>query len=154
MTLYTVSFVVVQSLSHVWLFAIPWTAAQILCPSLSPRVCSNSCPLSECCHPNIPSSVAPSPLICYPDSFPASGLLQRVSSSHQVTKALEFRFSSVLLVNTLDWSSLGFIGLISLQSKGLSRVFSRTIIRKHKFFGAQHSLRSNSHICTWLLEKP
>ena len=62
--------------------------------------------------------------------------------------------TSVLSMNTQDWSALGWAGWISLQSKGLSRVFSNTTVQKHQFFGAQLSLYSNSHIHTWLLEKP
>ena len=62
--------------------------------------------------------------------------------------------ASVLPVNTQDWSPLGWTGWISLQSKGLSRVFSNTTVQKHQFFGSQLSLWSNSHIHTWLLEKP
>ena len=61
--------------------------------------------------------------------------------------------ASVLTVNIQDWFPLGWTGLISLQSEGLSRVFSNTTVRKHQFFSAQPFLLSNSHICTWLLEK-
>ena len=73
------------------------------------------------------------------------GLFQWVSSSHQVAKVLEFQPASVLPMNTQDWSPLGWTGWISLQSKGLSRVFSNTTVQKHQFFGAQLSLWSNSH---------
>ena len=62
--------------------------------------------------------------------------------------------ASVLPMNTQDWFPLGWTGWISLQSKGLSRVFSNTIVQKHQFFGTQLSSQSNSHIHTWLLEKP
>ena len=62
--------------------------------------------------------------------------------------------ASVLPVNIQDWFPLGLNGLISLQSKGYSRIFAKTTIRKHQFFSAQPSVWSNSHICTWLLEKP
>ena len=78
------------------------------------------------------------------------GLSRLVSSSHQVASAS----ASVLPMNTQDWSPLGWTGSISLQSKGLSRVFSNTTVQKHQFFGAQLSLWSSSHIHTWLLEKP
>jgi len=82
------------------------------------------------------------------------GLLKWVSSSHQVAEVSAFRAStSVLLVNIQDWS-LGLIGWISLQSKGLSRVSSNTTVQKHQFFSAQLSLWSLSRINTWLLEKP
>ena len=83
------------------------------------------------------------------------GLFKWVSSLRQVTKVLEFSAStSVLPVNTQDWSPLGWTGWISLQSKGLSRVFSNTTVQKHQFFGAHLYSQSNSHIHTWLLEKP
>ena len=79
------------------------------------------------------------------------GLFQGISSLHQVAKLLEFSASvSVLPMNTQDWFPLGWTGWISLQSKGLSRVFSNTTVQKHQFFGTQLSLWSNSHIHTWL----
>ena len=82
------------------------------------------------------------------------GLFQRVSSLHQLTKVLEFQLSaSVLPMNIQGWLPLELIGLISLQSNILSRVFSNTTIQKHQFFSTQPSLWSNSHIYTWLLEK-
>ena len=82
------------------------------------------------------------------------GLFQWVSSSHQVVKVLGASAStSVLPMNIQDWLPLGWTGLISLQSKGLSRVFSSTTVQKHQFFGAQPSSQSNSHIHTWPLEK-
>ena len=80
-------------------------------------------------------------------------LFQWVSSSHQVGKVLgDSASASVLPVNIQDWFPLGLTGLISLQSKGLSRVFSNTTVQKHQFFGTQLSLSSNTHIHTWLLE--
>ena len=83
------------------------------------------------------------------------GLFKWVSSSHQVAKVLGVSTStSVLPMNTQDWSPLGWTGWISSQSKGLSRVFSNTTVQKHQFFCAQLSLQSNSHIHTWPLEKP
>ena len=84
------------------------------------------------------------------------GLFKWVSSSHQVAKVLEFQLQhqSFQWMNIQDWFLLGWIGWISLQSKGLSRVFSSTLVQKHQFFGTQPSLRSNSHIHTQLLEKP
>ena len=82
------------------------------------------------------------------------GLFQWVSSSHQVAKSIEALASaSVLLVNIQDWFPLGLTGLISLQSKGLSRVCSSTTVQKHQFFSIQLSLWSNSHIHTWPMEK-
>jgi len=116
--------------------------------SLSPRVCPNSCPLSWWCHPTISSSVT-----CFssrPQSFPESGsflMSQLFSSSGQINGASV----SVLPVNIQDWSPLGWTDWISLQSKGLSRVFSNTTVQKHQFFSTQPSLQSNCHIHTWLL---
>ena len=82
-------------------------------------------------------------------------LFQWVGSLHQVAKVLGVSAStSVLPMNTQDWSPLGWTGWISLQSKGLSRIFSNTTVQKHQFFGAQPSSQSNSHIHTWPLEKP
>ena len=114
-------------------------------------VCSNSCPLSPWCHPTISSSVAPFSSCL--QSFPESGSFSMswlFASSGQSIGAL----ASVLLMNIKDWFPLGLTGLISLQSKGLPRVFSSTTVRKHQFFSIQPSLWSNSHIHTWLLEKP
>ena len=125
---------------------------RLLCPSLSPRGCSNSCPLRPWCHPTISSSVTP---FSCPQSFPASGSF--LVSQHFTPDGQSIGASasaSVLPVNILGWVPLGLTGLISLQSKGLSRVFSNTTVQKHQFFGAQPSLWSNSHFCTWLLEKP
>ena len=82
------------------------------------------------------------------------GLFQWVSSSHQVAKILESASASVLPMNIQEWFPLGLTGWISLQSKGLSWVFSNTTVQKHQFLDTQLSLWSNSHIHTWLLEKP
>ena len=122
------------------------------CPSPTPGVYSNSCPLSQWCHPTISSSVVP--FSSCPQSFPASGsfpMSQLFSWGGQSIGASAS--ASVLPLNTQDWS-LGWTGGISLQSKGLSRVFSNTTVQKHQFFGAQLSSQSNSHIHTWPLEKP
>ena len=122
------------------------------CPSPTPRPCSNLSPLSWWCHPIISSSVIP---FSFPQSFLASGSFPmsrllawggqriRVSASE-----------SILPMNIQDWSPLGWTGWISLQSKGLSRVFSNIIAQKNHFFCAQLSVWSNSHIYTWPLEKP
>ena len=122
-------------------------------PSPTPGVYSNSCPLSQWCHPAISSSVVlfsscPQPLPALGSFqvstfFPSGGQSIGVSASE-----------SVLPMNTQDWSPLGWTGWIFLQSKGLSRVFSNTTVQKHQFFGAQLSPQSNSHIHTWPLEKP
>ena len=119
------------------------------CPSPTPGACSNSCPLSRWCHPTISSSVI---LFCL-QSFPASGSFPMnwlFASCGQNIGAS----ASVLPMNIQDWFPLGLTGLIFLQSKGLSRVFSNTTVQKHQFFGAQLSSQSNSLIHTWLLEKP
>ena len=85
--------------------------------------------------------------------FQHQGLFKWVSSSHQVAKSIGVSAStSVLPMNTQDWSPLGWTGWISLQSKGLSRVFSNTAVQNHPFFDTQLSSQSNSHIHTWLLE--
>ena len=144
--------VVVQSLSSVWLCA-PWTAAPRLpCPSLSPGVCSDSCTLSQWYHPTISSSVIP--FSSCPQSFPASGsfpMSQFFPSSGQSIG--DSASSSVPPMNIHDWFPLGLTGLTSSQSRGFSRVFSSTTIRKHQYFGTQPSLFSSSYICTWLLKK-
>ena len=123
------------------------------CPSPTPGVYSNSCPLSRWCHPTISSSVILffSCLQSFPasGSFPVSQLF--TSDGHSIGVSAS---ASVLPVNIQDWSPLGWTGWISLQSKGLSRVFSNTTVQKHQFFSTQLSLWPNSHIHTWLLEKP
>ena len=128
-------------------------SARLPCPSPSPRVCSNVCPLSPWCHPTIsPSFIAFSS--CLPSS-PASGsfLMSRFfASGGQSIRASAS--ASILPMNIQDLFPLGLIAWISLQSKGLSRIFSNTIVQKHQFFGTQPSLWSNSQIHTWLLEKP
>ena len=97
----------------------------------------------------------PGPFSSCPQYFPASGYFpmnQLFTSGGQSIGASAS--ASVLPMNIQGWFSLGLTGLVSLQSQGLSRVFSSTTIQKHQFFGVQPSLWSNSHICTWLLEKP
>ena len=127
--------------------------ARLPCPSLSPRACSNSCSSSRWCHTSISSSVAPFSSCL--QSFPASGsfLMSHLFASGDQSIGVSAS-ASVLPVNTQDWSPLGWTGWISLQSKGLSRVFSNTTVQKHQFFSAQPSLWANSHMHTWLLEKP
>ena len=123
------------------------------CPSPTPGTYSNSCSLSWWCHPTISSSVIP--FSSCPQSFSASGSFQMsqlfASGSQNIGVSAS---TSVLPMNTQDWSLLGWTGWISLQSKGLSRVFSNTTVQKHQFFGTQLSSQSNAHIHTWLLEKP
>ena len=122
------------------------------CPSPTPRVYPNSWPLCQWCHPTISSSVIPlsSRLQSFPasGSFPVSQLFAWGGQSIGVSAS-----TSVLPVNTQDWSPLGWTSWISLQSKGLSRVFSNTTVQTHPFFCAQLSSQSNSHIHIWPLEK-
>ena len=143
----------VQSLSHVQLFATPWIAARQASLSITNSQSSPK-PMS------IKLVMPYSHLICFvpfssclqslPESgsFPMSQLCAWGGQSTGVS-ALE----SVLSMNTQGWSPLGWIGWISLQSKGLSRVFSNSTIQKHQFFSSQPSSQSNSHIHTWLLKK-
>ena len=115
------------------------------CPSPTPKVCSNSCPLSQWCHPTISSPI-----------FFFSSCLQSFQASRSFPMSQYFPSgdqsigvsapASVLPVNIQDWFSFRLTGLISLQSKGLSRVFSNTTVQKHQFFSAQPFLWSNPHI--------
>ena len=127
--------------------------ARPACPSPTPWVCSNSCPSSWWCHSAISSSVVP--FSSCPQSLPASRSfpMSQLFAWGGQTFAVSAS-ASVLPMNTQDWSPLGWTGWISLQSKGLSRVFSNTTVQKHQFFGTQLSSQSNSHIHTWPLEKP
>ena len=123
------------------------------CPSPTPRVYSNPCPSRRWCQPAISSSVVP--FSSWPQSLPASGSFPMSQLFPRGGQIIGVSASaSVLPMNTQDWSPLGWTGWISLQSKGLSRVFSNTIVQKHQFFSVQLSSQSNSHIHTWLLEKP
>ena len=123
------------------------------CPSPTPGVHSNSSPSSQWCYPAISSSVVPFSSCL--QSFPASGSFQMSQFFTSGGQSIGVSAStSVLPMNTQDWSPLGWTGWISLQSKGLSRVFSNTTVQKHLFFGTQLSSQSNSHIHTWPLEKP
>ena len=109
------------------------------CPSPTPRVHSNPCPLSWWCHPTISSSVVP--FSSCPQSFPTSGSFQMSQLSASSGQSIRVSAStSVLPMYTQDWHPLGWTGWISLKSKGLSRVFSNTTVQKHQFFGAQLSL--------------
>ena len=142
---YTHTYSSVQSLSPVQIYALPHI--KLPCPSPNPGACSNSCPLSRWCHPTISFFVVPfSSCLQY---FPASGSFPMspfFTSGGQNIEASP----SVLPMKIQDWFPLGLTGLISLQSKGLSRVFSNITVQKHQFFGAQLSIWSISHIHTWL----
>ena len=147
----------VSQFSHSVVYVSLWPHglqhARLLCPSSTPRACSNSYPWSRWCHPTISSSVVPFSFCL--QSFPASGSSPVnwffMSGGQNIGTSAS---ASVLPMNIQDWSPLGLTGLISLQSRGLSRVFSSTTVWKHQFFGTQPSLWSNSHIHTWLLGKP
>ena len=123
------------------------------CPSPTPRVHANSRPSNRWCHPAISSSVVPFSScprsLPVSESFPMSQLFAWGGQSTGVSALASF-----LPKNIQDWFPLEWTGWISLQFKGLSRVFSNTTVQKHQFFGAQLSSQSNSHIHTWLLEKP
>ena len=123
---------------------LPW-------PSPTPRAYSNSCPLCRWCHPTISSSAVPFSSCL--QSFPASGSFQMswffVSGGQSIRTSAS---ASVLPMNIQDWFPLGWTSLISLKSKGFSRVFSNSTVQKHQFFSAQPSLWSGSYIHT-LLEK-
>ena len=123
------------------------------CPSPTPGFYQNSCTSSQWCHPTISCSVIP--FSSHLQSFPGSDSFQMsqfFASGGQTTGVSAS--TSVLPMNTQDWFPLGWTGWISLQSRGLSRVFSNTTVQKHQFFCTQLSLWSNSHIHTRLLEKP
>ena len=153
----------VQSLSHVQFSVTPRTAAcqaslsitnsQSLWGLLNMSLLLNSCPSSRWCHPTISSSVITFSSCL--QSFPASGsfpMSQFFSSGGQSIRVSAS--TSVIPMNSQDWSAKGWTGWIFLQSKGLSRVFSNTTVQRHQFFNAQLSSQSNSHIHTWPLEKP
>ena len=144
----------VQSLSLVRLFAIPWTAACQASLSITNSwsflrlmtiksvMPSNN--LILCCPLPLPPSIFPSIRVFSNESVLC---IRWLSTGASVS-------ASVLPMNIQDWFPLGWTGWISLQSKGLSRVFFNSTVQKHQFFGAQLSSWSNSHIHTWLLEKP
>ena len=124
-----------------------------LCPSPTSGACSNSCPINLWCHPTISSSIIPFSSCLHSfltsGSFPMSQFFAAGGQSIRASVLV-----SVLPMNIQGWFPLGLTGLISLQYKWLSRVFSSTIIQKHWFFSTQSSLWYNSQIHSWLLEKP
>ena len=123
------------------------------CPSPTTGVHSSSCPSSRWCHPAISSSL--DPFSSCPQSLPASGSFPMTQLFSWGCQSISVSaLASVLPKNTQDWSPSEWTGWISLQSKGLSRVFSNTTVQKHQFFSAQLSSQSNSHIHIWPLEKP
>ena len=123
------------------------------CSLPTPGVYPNSWPLSWWCHPTISFSVVP--FSSRLQSFPASGSFQMSQLFASGGQSIGVSAStSVLPMNTQDWYLLGWTGWISLQSKGLSGVFSNIKVQKHQFFSAQLSSQSNFHIHTWPQEKP
>ena len=150
-----VQFSSIQLLSCIQFFATPWNAAHQASLSITtPWTCSNSWSIESV----IPSShlILCHPLLLLLTIFPSIRVFSNESVLHiRWPKYWSFSASaSVLPMNIQDWFPLGLTGLISLQSKGLSRVFSNTTVQKHQFFGAQPSSQSNSHIHTWPQEKP
>ena len=123
------------------------------CPSPTPGIHSDSCPSSQWCHPAISSSVIPfsscPQSLPASESFPMSQLFTWGGQSTGVSSVASF-----LPKKSQGWCPSEWTGWISLQSKGLSRVFSNTTVQKYQFFGAQLSSQPNSHIHTWPLEKP
>ena len=127
--------------------------SRLFCPLPTPGTYSNSCPSSRWCHPTISSFAVPfsSCLQSFPASrsFPMSQFFASSGQSIGVSSS-----ASVLPMNIQDWFPLGWTVWISFQPRGLSGVFSNTTVQKHQFFSSHLSLESNSHIQTWLLEKP
>ena len=134
--------VVVQSVTSDSLRSQGLQHTSLPCPSANPGACSNSCPLSWWCHPTISSSVIPFSFCI--QSFPAlrSFLISQIFTSGGKSVGASTS-TSVSTMNIQDWFPLGLTGLISLQSKGLSRFFSNTTVQKHQFFGAQPSSHKN-----------
>ena len=129
-----------------------WQHAKPPCPSPTPRVYPNPCPWSWWCHPAISSSVTQ--FSSCPQSFPALGSFPVSQVFTWGGQGIAVSAStSVLPMNTQDWSPLGWTGWFSLQSKELTRGFCNTTVQTHQFFGTQLSSPSNSHIHTWPLEK-
>ena len=144
----SVQFSSVQSLSRVWLFATSWTAAHQASLSITN---SWSPPKTMAIESVMPSNhlILCHPLLLLPSIFPSIRVFSNESTLHIRWPSIGVSAStSVLPMNIQDWSPLGWTGWISLQSKGLSRVFSNTEAQKHQFFQAQLSLETNSHIRT------
>ena len=143
----------VQLLSRVGLFVTPWTTE---CRASLSITNSRSSPKLMSIESVMPSNhlILCCPLLLLSSIFPSIRVFSLESGLHiRWSKYWSFSFNISPSVNAQDWSPLGWIGWISLQSKGLSRVFSNTTVQKHQFC-TQLSLQSNSHIHTWLLEKP
>ena len=144
----------VQSLSRVWLFATPWIAAHQASLSITNSWSSLRLTSIETV---MPSShlILCRPLLLLPPISPSIRVFSNESTLHmRWPKYWSFSFTSFLPKKSQGWSPSEWTGWISLQSKGLSRVFSNTTVQKNHFFGTQLSSQSNSHIHTWPLEKP
>ena len=126
--------------------------ARLPCPSPTPAVFSNSCTSSQWCYPTILSSVIP--ISSCLQSFPASGSFPMSQFFESGGRSIGISASASFLPMTIHWFPLRLTGLISLKSKGLSRVFSNTTVQNHQFFCTQLSLWSSCHIHAWQLEKP
>ena len=150
---FSIWFSSVQSVSRVRLFETPWITARQASLCITNSWSSLKLMSIEWCHPVISFSVIPfsscPQSLPASESFPMSQLFAWGGQSNGVSA-----LASVLPVNTQDWSPLGWTGWISLQSKGLSRVFSNNTVQKRQYFGAQLSSQSNSHLHTWPLDKP
>ena len=141
----------VQLLSCVQLFATPWIPGLPAYHQLPESTQTYVHWFGDAIQPSYPLSSPSSPAL---NLSQHQGLFKWVSSSYQVAKVLEFQLQHQTFMNTQDWSPLGWTDWISLQSKGLSRVFSNTTVQKHQLFSTQLSSQSNSHIHTQPLEKP
>ena len=144
----------VQLLSRVWLFATLWIAARQASLSITN---SQSSPRLTSIESLMPSShlILCRPLLLLLSIFPSIRVFSNESALQSGGQSIGVSAStSVIPMNTQDWSPLGWTGWIFLQSKGLSRVFSNTTVQNYQFFGAQPSSQSNSHIHAWPLEKP
>ena len=149
-----VQFSSLHLLSRVQLFMTPWTAAHQASLSITN---SRSLPKHMSIESVMPSNhlILCRPLLLLPSIFPSIRVFSNESALRiRWSKYWNFSFNISPSMNIQYWSPLGWTGWISLQSKGLSRVFSNTTVQKHQFFGTQLYLWSNFHIYTWLLEKP
>ena len=144
----------VQSLSRVWLFVTPWIAAR----QASQSITNSQSSLKLTSIKSVMSSshlILSHPLLLLPPIPPIIRVFSKESTLRMRSQSTGVSaLASVLPMNTQDWSPLEWTDWISLQSKGLSRVFSNTTVQKHQFFSTQPSSQSNSHIHTWPLEKP
>ena len=149
-----IQFSSVKSLSHVWLFVTPWiTAPQASLSTTNSRSLLKLMPIESV----MPSSrlILCHPLFLLPSIFPSIRLFPRSQLFASGGQSIGISASAwILPMNIQDWFPLGWAGWIPLQARRLSRVFSNTPVQNHQIFGAQLSLYSNSHIPTWLLEKP